>query len=249
MSPINHLFVPRDVDASATSSDSTSASPTSSSPSVFDGPPPPNIPGWVGWLILAIFIILLMMAIRLMYKESNEYLAKRGDRFEPTKRYKLSPSEKRQLSLGKLPRPTIAPPPAAHIAVADNAAHSAEDALFHVTATNTLKNQRRAAQVFQKADMVAPPLPPILRPAGALLERKLGVNVPAEEITSRTSSTGYTDAFAFGLPSAKPLPPAKVDSPRISAVHSIRARSNYICISTVRAFPIHLEISRYCDKL
>ncbi|KAJ7729785.1 hypothetical protein B0H16DRAFT_1734084 [Mycena metata] len=169
MSPINYLLIARDVDASATSSDSTSASsaqPTSSS-SPFDAPPPPNIPGWVGGLILAIFVILLMVGIRLMYKESNEYLVKRGDLFEPTKRYKLSPSEKRQLSLGKVPRPTIAPPPAAHIAAADNAAHSAEDALFHVTATNTLKNQRRAAQVFEKPDMVAPPLPPILRPAGA----------------------------------------------------------------------------------
>ncbi|KAJ7020175.1 hypothetical protein C8F04DRAFT_1196998 [Mycena alexandri] len=171
MSPINYLLIARDVDASATSSDSTSAVPaeptSSSSPSFFDAPPPPNIPGWVCYIVIAIFSVLLLVAIHFMYKQSEKYLASRGDLTELKKPYKLSPSEKRQLSLGKLPRPTIAPPPSAHIAAVENAAHSAEDALFHVTATNTLKNQRRAAQVLEKPDMVAPPLPPILRPAGA----------------------------------------------------------------------------------
>ncbi|KAJ7776246.1 hypothetical protein B0H16DRAFT_1449684 [Mycena metata] len=153
MSPINYLFVARDVDASATSSDSVSdvPEPTSSSPSFFNAPPPPNIPGWVGWLVLAIFVVLLMVVIHFVYKESTEYTASLEKPIVPTRPSELSPNEKRRLSLGKVPRPIIAPPLPAHIAAAKNAAHT-------------------SCRV--KPDMIAPPLPPIRWPASARCTRK-----------------------------------------------------------------------------
>jgi hypothetical protein len=65
---------------------------------------------------------------------------------------------------------TIATPPPAYTraAAADNAAPASPYALAHITRSNTLKNQRRAVQVFAKPPVVEEgSLPPILRPDGA----------------------------------------------------------------------------------
>ncbi|KAJ7171079.1 hypothetical protein C8R46DRAFT_1262118 [Mycena filopes] len=190
MPAINNVFFnARDVDASASSSD--------------DQPTPwtfPNIPGWVGYLALAVAIIFMVATLVCVVYFARKYSAKWLRHVPEHKpRHTLSKSEIRRLKVGKLPREIIAPPPRAHIAAAPPVvndkraprpastivqpprAHIAapappvvEDALHRITRNNTLKNQRRAAQLVKKPEVaqmaevaVAPPLQPILRPEGA----------------------------------------------------------------------------------
>ncbi|KAJ7171071.1 hypothetical protein C8R46DRAFT_1032756 [Mycena filopes] len=147
----NVFFNARDVDAS-----------------VNDVPEPPapwtlaNIPGWVGYLALAVAIIFMVVLLIGVVYYAHKYSAKwlrQVPEHKPSQT--LSASEIRRLKLGKPPRETIVPPPRAHM--------GADDALYRATRTNTLKNQRPTAQAQapEIPGMRATPLPPILRPVGA----------------------------------------------------------------------------------
>ncbi|KAJ7318207.1 hypothetical protein DFH08DRAFT_1037165 [Mycena albidolilacea] len=89
---------------------------------------------------------------------------------------------------------TIATPPPAYTrtAAAENAALASPYALAHITRSNTLKNQRRAVQVFAKPPKVGEaPLQPILRPDG--------VRWSAEQDVEKENSTSAGDSPAWRI--------------------------------------------------
>ncbi|KAJ7449214.1 hypothetical protein FB451DRAFT_1410944 [Mycena latifolia] len=165
MAPLHHLPTARDVDnasASATTTDSAVPDPSSST-TLFGAPPPYLFPSWVGFLGLALFVCMLLATLYWVYRQSGP----KGDQ-QPvapqvtkpilgrhfSKRASSSP-ESLAKARAQVPKPTIALPPPAYTAAADNAAPGSEDDIFRrYTVINTANNLRRPVQVVEKPLMV-----------------------------------------------------------------------------------------------
>ncbi|KAJ7778599.1 hypothetical protein DFH07DRAFT_765826 [Mycena maculata] len=170
MSPINYFPTARDIVSDIASASVTSSavpSPTPSTSTNIAGNISKVMPAWVAYLFPILFFVLfaLWWAWRRPYDTSPDF-------FQIYANYKKAVNDK----AAPMPQPTIVEPAPAYTAAAKNAAPGSEDVPSRQTACNTLQNQRRSAQVFEKPLVTEAPLPPILRPEGArLLERKLGV--------------------------------------------------------------------------
>ncbi|KAJ7916158.1 hypothetical protein B0H13DRAFT_1871414 [Mycena leptocephala] len=168
MSPINHPLIACNVDASSPTN-AVLAATSSPSPIAHGGQP--NIPIWVGYIAGVLLLCAIVAVCYFAYKASRKWRAKVPELITkstapintPSKAKSAAPASSTETLIGA----TIAPPPPAYTAWADNAIPESEYARLHITRTNTLKNQRRGVQVFAKPSVVETPLPPILRPDGA----------------------------------------------------------------------------------
>ncbi|KAJ7449166.1 hypothetical protein FB451DRAFT_1187270 [Mycena latifolia] len=153
MAPTRYLPTARDVDtatATATTTDSDVPAPSSST-TLFGAPLPYLFPNWVGFLGLALFICMLLATLYWVYRQSGPRDDKRpiapqvekpilGRHF--SKRASSS-AESLAKAGAQLPKPTIALPPPAYTAAADNAALGSEDDIFR---RGTVISRREAPQ-------------------------------------------------------------------------------------------------------
>ncbi|KAJ7449207.1 hypothetical protein FB451DRAFT_1187305 [Mycena latifolia] len=161
MAPLHYLPTARDVDT-ATATDSAVPDPSSST-TLFGAPAPYLFPSWVGFLGLALFVCMLLATLYWVYRQSGPRDDKRpvvpqvekpilGRHFS---KRPSSSAESFAKARAQMPSLTIALPPRAYTATADNAAPGSEDDLFRRgTVINTMNNMRRPVQVVEQPLMV-----------------------------------------------------------------------------------------------
>ncbi|KAJ7474124.1 hypothetical protein FB451DRAFT_1174641 [Mycena latifolia] len=132
----------RDVDSSSTSS----AVPTPTSSTSSESGSAAQIPGWVGYIAIAVLACILLFVLYFAIARPRSGSKQRVSLYNSDSKTKSASSSNETLVNGLGEIPAIAEPAAAYTAAADNAAPGAEDALFHRTRPNTVKNQRRAVQ-------------------------------------------------------------------------------------------------------
>ncbi|KAJ6501781.1 hypothetical protein DFH09DRAFT_1202565 [Mycena vulgaris] len=114
---------------------------------------------------IALLVSLLMIGLYYAVTRPTRTATKPLD--EKPARTKLPSSSDETLVDARGRIPPIAEPAPAYTATADNAAPGAEDALFRAGRANSVKNQRRAVQVFEKPLVLRVDSGSVMRPPWA----------------------------------------------------------------------------------
>ncbi|KAJ7173900.1 hypothetical protein C8R43DRAFT_1230695 [Mycena crocata] len=222
MAPTSTLqFIRRDLDANDVASIFNQPMATPSpwiDPNIPEGFSLPILLGLIGLCVLGSIMVFILWRWNSVY--FSDLPADHKDLLTQWKTRHLKPTDAASsatASTETLVEPKLAPPappPPAYTAAADNSAPGVEDALFHLTRSNTIKNQRRTVQVFSPQLITS--VPPVPRPSQAITgsgkrAKTQGDKTPeAKSLPIRRQTMVHTSFLAPPVP----LCPSSIESSR-----------------------------------